>query len=83
MDMVLPDPEAASEPPGRAVAPVSDAQEAELIVWVALTAPDEPVQVVESAPLKFMLAVVAPDPTVLITSRTALLVPAVMRFGLI
>ena len=67
MVTVDPEPDAVIEP-GSAVAPVSEAQEAEETVWVALTAPDEPVQVVASAPLKFTDTDVAPEPTVLNTN---------------
>jgi hypothetical protein len=71
---VLAVPEAAKVP-GSAVAPVSAAQEAEDAVWVVLTKPLVPVQVVESAPFMLMLTLVAPAPLVLKTKRTDVAVP--------
>jgi hypothetical protein len=61
---VEPLPEA-DKVPGNAVSLVSEAHVAVLVVWVALTKPLEPVQVVLSAPLKSIAIDVAPAPTVL------------------
>ena len=82
--VIVPLEPAAVMEPGNAVAPVSAAHEADETDWVALTAPEPVVvQVVLSAPFILMVTLVAPEATVLKTSRKLVPTPCAIRFNLI